>query len=101
MSFSTGTQSKNIENSLSSKQFEARAFFFTAWDVSVDKLRRRRLYEPLNRIKDRQERIFPGENIVRQMNRELREVKVLGKDKFAEQNSERLIGSPCSRLLSM
>ncbi len=63
---------------------------FHAWDVSVDRLRRKRLYEPLNRIKSRSERIFVGENVVRQVNRELREGKVLGKDKFAQQNAVRI-----------
>ncbi len=63
---------------------------FCAWDVSIDKLRRCRIYEPLNRIKSRSTRLFEGDMLVRAVNRDLRDGKVLGKDKFAEQSAKRV-----------
>lgn len=53
-----------------------------AWDVSINKLRRYRLFEPLNRIKAKGRRIMTGEQMVLMINGQLRAGKVLGKDKL-------------------
>ena len=56
---------------------------FYAWDVSKDQLTRYRMFEPLNRIKDRNKRLDEAGNIIRIINGQLRAGKVLGKEKLA------------------
>jgi integrase len=53
---------------------------FYAWDVSREAIRRRRLFDPINRKKTVTQRILAAEDIIRQVNYELRSGKVLGKD---------------------
>lgn len=54
---------------------------FAAWDVSKNKLVRRRLFEPLNRINSLSQRLQTGEDMVRIVNAQLAAGKVFGKDK--------------------
>lgn len=55
---------------------------FYAWDVSTDSLKRYRMFEPLNRIKEKYKRIDQANDLVRIINAQLRAGKVLGKDKL-------------------
>ncbi len=52
---------------------------FWAWDVSKDKYVRRRLYDPLNRKKNLPERIREADMMIRSINAQLHQGKVLGK----------------------
>lgn len=53
---------------------------FYAWDVSKERLVRRRLFDPINSHKTVAKRIAEADNIIREVNRALSENKVLGKD---------------------
>jgi len=53
---------------------------FYAWNVATEKLTRYRMFEPLNRIKDKAQRIDKAEEIIRVINAQLRAGKVLGKE---------------------
>jgi integrase len=55
---------------------------FYAYDVSVEKVRRIRLFDPINRKKTVRERMEIAEEIIRDVNADLRAGKVLGKDKL-------------------
>jgi integrase len=57
---------------------------FYAWDVSTDKLKRYRMFEPLNRIKDKHTRIDRANEIIKVLNAQLKAGKVLGKDKVTK-----------------
>lgn len=54
---------------------------FWAWDESKQRMTRKRLFEPLNRLKTVQERMYTGTLMVNTVNAQLRAGKVLGKDK--------------------
>lgn len=53
---------------------------FYAWDITLERLRRRRLFEPINRRKTVAERLKIGTYIVRMVNLDLVAGKVLGKE---------------------
>jgi integrase len=57
---------------------------FWAYDVSIGDLRRVRLFNPINRQKSVSDRIAVGMAIVDQVNTELQEGRVLGKDDVAD-----------------
>lgn len=57
---------------------------FYAWNVATEQLTRYRMFEPLNRIKNKMQRLERAEQIIRVINGQLRDGKVLGKDQLKE-----------------
>lgn len=64
---------------------------FYAWHVRTERLTRKRLFEPINRQKTVTSRIREADYIIRQVNRELSQGKVLGKDQPVVNNTRRNI----------
>jgi len=60
---------------------------FYAWDVSTNSLKRYRMFEPLNRIKNKTQRIEQAEAAILIINSQLRAGKVFGKDKAGTINT--------------
>jgi len=63
---------------------------FWAWDVSKEKKVRRRLYEPLNRMKSVASRVREADSMIRAINSQLYQGKVLGKDKVVSNGANLL-----------
>jgi len=53
---------------------------FYAWDLSTNKLKRYRMFDPLNRIKNKQQRIEQAEQAILIINAQLRAGKVFNRD---------------------
>lgn len=64
---------------------------FYAWDVSLDKLTRRRLFDQINTTKNVRVRLNIAETMMRVINGQLRSGKVLGKDRIEEAPAGTLI----------
>lgn len=61
---------------------------FWAWDASKDKLARKRLFEPLNRKKTIADRMYLAEYMIRTVNAQLRDGKILGKEDMISVKTE-------------